>query len=54
MRERRVGITPRLSAALDMLNGCQTAADVGCDHGKLTAALLQRGCCKNVIATDRA
>lgn len=52
MRKRRVGITPRLSAALDMLKGCDTVADIGCDHGKLSAALLQRGCCRNVIAAD--
>ena len=35
-----------------MLRGYDTVADVGCDHGRLTAALLQRGICKNVIASD--
>ncbi len=52
MKERFVHITPRLSAALSMLNGYETVADVGCDHGRLTAALLQSGCCRRVIASD--
>lgn len=52
MRERRVNITPRLHAALDMLNGYAVVADIGCDHGRLTAALLQRNVCQKVIASD--
>ena len=52
MNARRVGLTPRLLAALDMLSGSETVADVGSDHGKLAAALLQRGICRHVIATD--
>ena len=52
MRERRVGITPRLATALEMLKGSCIVADVGCDHGKLAAALLQRGVCERVIASD--
>lgn len=52
MIERRVNLTPRLLAALDLLSGSRVVADIGCDHGKLTAALLQRGVCSRVIATD--
>ena len=52
MRERYVHITPRLVAALEMLRGFDCIADIGCDHGRLTAAALQQGICSRVIATD--
>ena len=52
MRTRSVNITPRLEAALEMLTGFDTVADIGCDHGRLTAALLQRHVCNHVIASD--
>lgn len=52
MSTRTVHITPRLLAALEMLKGFDTVADVGCDHGRLTAALLQKQICRHVIATD--
>ena len=52
MRTRYVNITPRLDAALEMLKGFDTVADIGCDHGRLTAALLQRNVCRRVIASD--
>ena len=52
MRMRSVNITPRLEAALGMLDGVDTVADIGCDHGRLTAALLQRHVCRRVIASD--
>lgn len=42
----------RLRCALDMLNGVKSAADIGCDHGKLSAALLLDGGCQRVIAGD--
>ena len=47
-----VALSPRLLAALSMLNGSRTVADIGSDHGRLAAALLQRGVCERVIATD--
>ncbi|MBR4906736.1 MAG: SAM-dependent methyltransferase [Clostridia bacterium] len=52
MRTRSVNITPRLEAALEMLAGFDTVADIGCDHGRLTAALLQRHVCNRVVASD--
>ena len=52
MKERYVHLTPRLIAALSMLKGAAVVADIGCDHGRLTAALLQQNICARVIATD--
>ena len=52
MTKRYVHLTPRLSAALEMLKGYDTVADIGCDHGRLTVALLQAGVCTKVISTD--
>lgn len=52
MNARYVHITPRLQAALEMLSGYDTVADIGCDHGRLTAALLQNHSCRQVIASD--
>ncbi len=52
MTNRFVHLTPRLSAALEMLRGYESVADIGCDHGRLTSALLQTGICEKVIATD--
>jgi tRNA (adenine22-N1)-methyltransferase len=42
----------RLSAIADMLGIFDTVADIGSDHGRLAAALLQAGKVKRVIASD--
>lgn len=42
----------RLSAALDMLSPCRVIADIGCDHGRLSCALVQRDEEKRCIAAD--
>ena len=52
MNDRYVHLTPRLRCALSMLNGSGIVADIGCDHGRLTAALLQQHACEQVIAAD--
>lgn len=52
MTKRFVHVTPRLQAALELLSGYDTVADIGCDHGRLTAALLQTDACTRVIASD--
>ena len=52
MSTRSVQLSPRLVAALEILRGYETVADVGCDHGRLTASLLQKQVCSHVIATD--
>ncbi len=45
-------LTPRLRAIVDMVEGAQTAADIGCDHGYVAGALLEEGRAKRVIACD--
>ncbi len=52
MNTRCVHLSPRLMAALSLLQDCRVVADVGCDHGRLAAALLQQHVCERVIATD--
>ncbi len=52
MNLRYVHLSPRLEAALDLLKGSSVVADIGCDHGRLTAALLQQKICTQVIASD--
>ena len=47
-----IRLDDRLRCAYDMLRGANTVADIGCDHGKLTAALLLDGGCQRVIAGD--
>ena len=42
----------RLKCAADMLEGMSSVADIGCDHGKLTASLLLEGRCTRVVAGD--
>lgn len=42
----------RLAAAAAYVRHGGTAADVGCDHGKLAVSLTVRGQCKKVIASD--
>lgn len=52
MNARSVHLTPRLTAALELLNGSTCVADIGTDHGRLAAALLQQNICERVIASD--
>ena len=47
-----IRLDPRLRCAFELLQGADTVADIGCDHGKLTAALLLDGACRKVIAGD--
>ena len=47
-----IRLDERLRCAFDMLNGARRVADIGCDHGKLSAALLLDGGCQRVIAGD--
>ena len=47
-----IRLDERLQCALHMLKGVRSVADIGCDHGKLTAALLLNGGCERVIAGD--
>lgn len=47
-----IRLDERLRCAFDMLKSAKSVADIGCDHGKLTAALLLDGGCSRVIAGD--
>ena len=47
-----IRLDDRLRGAFDMLRGAESVADIGCDHGKLTVALLLEGGCGRVIAGD--
>ena len=44
----------RLSLAYELYDACELAADIGTDHARLPAALLQRGRCQRMILTDRS
>lgn len=47
-----VRLDPRLSAVCDMVQNSGTVADIGCDHSRLSVAVLQRGAANRVIASD--
>ena len=50
--ERRISLDPRLSAIAEMLGSCVCCADIGSDHGRLGAFLLQNRRCARVCLTD--
>ncbi len=50
-------LTPRLKAALELISynhkeRFNCILDIGCDHGKLSVALIERGITEKVIASD--
>jgi tRNA (adenine22-N1)-methyltransferase len=47
-----IKLSPRLQIVYDMISSCDTVADVGCDHGYLSIALLENKVSKKVIAMD--
>ena len=47
-----IRLDERLRCAFDLLQGSSVVADIGCDHGKLSAALLLDGACSRVVAGD--
>ena len=49
---RRISLHPRLLAAAELLGRQRVIADIGCDHGRLSCALLQRDACDRCIAAD--
>ena len=49
---QNVKLSPRLERAVSMLPPCECVADIGCDHGKVSAHLLQNGICQRVVAAD--
>lgn len=54
MQSYRPSIHPRerLSCAMELLSGSRVVADVGCDHGRLSCALVQRKLAERCIAID--
>ncbi|MDD3430024.1 MAG: class I SAM-dependent methyltransferase [Oscillospiraceae bacterium] len=48
----RILLDDRLTAAAQFVRKDKVCADVGCDHGKLTAYLAQNNLCTKVIAID--
>jgi len=47
-----IALDPRLSMIARMIGPCECCADIGCDHGRLGAFLLQTGQCKALQLTD--
>ena len=51
-RRGKIALDPRLSMIARMVGACECCADIGCDHGRLGAFLLQSGQCRRVQLTD--
>ena len=47
-----IGLTPRLQAVADMVPPGCAVADIGCDHGYVSAYLVQQGIAPRVVAAD--
>lgn len=47
-----IHLRPRLELVAQYLDSWDTVADIGCDHGRLSVALLQSGRCRHLIASD--
>ena len=45
-------LSGRLKTIVQMVPKAETAADIGCDHGKVAAALVDKGTAKRVICGD--
>lgn len=52
METRHVTLDPRLQAIADLVGRCGQYADIGCDHGRLGAYLLQTGQVEKAQLTD--
>lgn len=52
MGERHIALDPRLSVIAEMVGSCESYTDIGCDHGRLGAFLLQTGRVKRATLTD--
>lgn len=52
MFDKRISLDPRLSKIAEMLGTCRKCADIGSDHGRLGAYLLQNGRVEHMILTD--
>ena len=49
-----LNLSPRLEAIVNMCPKAKVIADIGCDHGLVTAELVLEDIAKNVIATEKS
>lgn len=49
---QRIHPRERLACAMELLGGAKVIADIGCDHGRLSCALVQSGRAERCIAVD--
>lgn len=52
LHEKRIVLDPRLSMIAEMVGHVKSYADIGCDHGRLGAFLLQRGWVEHAFLMD--
>ena len=52
MNDRHITLDPRLSVIAELVGECESYADIGCDHGRLGAFLLQTGRMERAQLTD--
>lgn len=52
MHEKRIVLDSRLSMIAEMVGRCDSYADIGCDHGRLGAFLLQSGWVQRAMMMD--
>ena len=50
--DKKISLDPRLSLIAEVLGTCTCCADIGSDHGRLGAFLLQNHRCERVCLTD--
>ena len=50
--DKRISLDPRLTTIAELAGSCDCCADIGSDHGRLGAFLLQNGYCRRVVFTD--
>ena len=50
--DKRISLDPRLSRIAELVGTCECCADIGSDHGRLGAFLLQSGQCRRMVLTD--
>lgn len=50
--EKRIILDSRLSLIAEIVGKCDSYADIGCDHGRLGAFLLQQNFCRRAQLTD--
>lgn len=52
MPRKAISVDPRLFALSELCGECRLLADIGCDHGRLGAYMLQTGRCERVAFAD--